>query len=330
MAVTTYGSISQRTAAWAAADMLSHAEPILVLERFGQSKPIPANKSEAVKFRRPVPFAPAITPLTEGVTPVAKAMVYEDVHVQLQQYGDYVEITDKVQDLAEDPVLKDATMLCGEQAAETCELLLWGVLRGGTNVFFQNGSARNAVNTPISLNKLRAVTRMLHRMRAKPVTKALSASPNYKTEAVAAAYICFAHTDCEADLRNLPSFTPVEQYGQSMKAFPHEVGKVENIRFILSPVLLPFVDAGGAKGAMRSTSGTAADVYPMVIVGADSYGLVPLKGKNAIEPKVLQPGQPRGGDPLGQRGSVGWKTWWAGARLNEAWMARLEVAVTEL
>ena len=31
MANTTYGTISQRTAAWAATEMLSHAEPILVL-----------------------------------------------------------------------------------------------------------------------------------------------------------------------------------------------------------------------------------------------------------------------------------------------------------
>jgi len=48
MATTTYGSISQRTAAWAATEMLQHAEPILVLSKFGQSKPLPKNKADTV------------------------------------------------------------------------------------------------------------------------------------------------------------------------------------------------------------------------------------------------------------------------------------------
>lgn len=48
MSATTYGSISQRTAAWAAVEMLAHAEPILVLSKFGQNKPLPRNKADTV------------------------------------------------------------------------------------------------------------------------------------------------------------------------------------------------------------------------------------------------------------------------------------------
>lgn len=328
--MTTYGSLSQRTAAWAAAEMLKNAEPVLVLQKFAQSKPIPKNKAEAVKFRRPVPFAPATTPLVEGVSPTAKAMAYTDVSVTLSQYGDVIGITDKVQDLAEDPVLKDATAQCGPQAAETTELITWGVLRGGTSVFYNNGIARNAVNTAITLGKLRAVIRFLRAQRAKEVTKMLAADVKFGTEPVAPAFIAFGHTDLEADIRNLTGFVPTEKYGQSMKALPYEVGKVEGIRFILSPMLDPFANAGGAKGSMKSTGGTNADVYPLVVVGAESYGVTPLKGAEAITPMVLPPGVPRSGDPLGQRGTVGWKTWFAAVRLNEAWMARIEVAVTDL
>jgi N4-gp56 family major capsid protein len=55
---------------------------------------------------------------------------------------------------------------------------------------------------------------------------------------------------------------------------------------------------------------------------------VPLKGKKAVTPMVLNPNKPRGGDNLGQRGSVGWKTYSNTVILNDAWMARLEAAVT--
>lgn len=328
MSITTYGSISQRTAAWASKEMLTHAMPIECLSKFALSKPIPKNVAEQAKFRRAIPFPPATTPLTEGVTPAGRALSYEDVSVTLAQYGDYVEITDKVMDMSEDPVLKDSSQLCGEQAAETIETLLWGVLRGGTSFAYANGAARNAVNTAISIGMIRNAVRALKAQRAKMVTEMLAGSPNYKTEPVGAAFFAFAHTDLETDLRAISGFTPVELYGQATKAVPYEVGKIESVRFVLSPVLTPFADAGGAKGTMKSTSGTSADVYPVVIVGKEAYANVALRGANAMTPMVLNPGVPRGGDPLGQRGTVGWKTYYAGLRLNESWMYRLEVAVT--
>lgn len=332
MATTTYGDISQRTAAWAATDMLSHAEPILVLSKFGQSKPLPKNKADTVKFRRPVPFAALSTPLAEGVTPTSQQMAYEDVTVQIKQWGAVVEITDVVADLSEDPVLSDANELCGEQAAETVELQTWGSIRAGTNVFYADGVSRAEVASPVSLAKQRAVTRGMKANRAKKVTTMVAASPNYSTEPVDAAFIAFAHTDLEADIRDMVGFTPTEKYG-SMKALPHEIGKVEDVRYILSPVLTKWADSGAAVATatgMISTGGANADVYPVVYVGKEFYGLIPLKGANAIKPMVLNPGSPRGGDPLGQLGSVGWKTYFVAKILNEGWGARLEVCASDL
>lgn len=330
MAQTTYGDISQRTAAYAAKDMLSHAEPILVLSKFGQNKPLPKNKADNVKFRRPIPFSNATTPLTEGVTPTTQQMQYEDVSVTIKQYGAVVEITDKVHDLSEDPVLKDATMLCGEQAAETIEVLTWSVLQGGTNVFYANGSARNTVNTAISLAKQRAVTRSLKANRGKKLTSMVSASPNYSTEPVDAAYIAFGHTDMEADIRDMTGFVPCEKYG-SMKALPYEVGKVEDVRYILSPVLSPILAAGsGTLNGMTSAGGANVDVYPVIYIAKEAFGVVPLKGKGAITPSVINPDTKTKDDPLGQRGYVGWKTYFEAVILNETWMARLECGATDV
>ena len=327
---TTYGDISQRTAAWVATEMLSHAEPILVLSKFGQHKEIPKNTADNAKFRRPIPFAAATVPLSEGVAPTPKQMAYEDVAVSLLQYGDVVEITDKVQDMSEDPVLKDASMLCGEQAAETVELLTWGVLKGGTAVQYANGTARTDVNTVISVDDIRAVTRTLKRNRGKAITSMLASSPNYATKGIEGGYVAFGHTDLEADLRQITGYKAVADYGQRQTLCPEEVGSVENIRFILSPLFEPWEDGGGAKGTMKSTSGTSADVYPVVVIAKEAFGLCPLKGSNSMKPMVLNPGIPRGGDPLGQKGTVGWKTYFAAVRLSEVWMVRIECAVTAI
>jgi len=327
--VSTYGDINQRTAAWAAAEMLSHAAPVEVLAKYGLTKPIPRNKANGASFRRANILPPALTPLTEGVQPTPGNITYTDVPVTLDQYGHVVSITDHVADMAEDPVLKDAAMLCGEQAAETIEILLWNVLRAGTSVDYANGALRTAVNTPITLGLQRAATRALKAARAKPITKMLSASPMTATEPVSDAYIGFGHTDLEADIRDMTGFLPAEKYSVT-KPMPYEIGKVEGVRYILTPVVTKFEDAGGAAGSMVSTSGTSADVYPVVIIGREAYGLTPLRGDQAIKPHVLQPDTPSKSDALGQVGYVGWKTYFAAARLNELWMTRLEVACTGL
>ncbi len=332
--MNTYGSISQRTAGFAVADMLDHAEAIFVLSKFGQTKEMPRNKADNMIFRRPVPFAPATTPLSEGVTPAAQTMSYEDVPVTMKQYGAWVKITDKVQDLSEDPVLKDATELCGEQAGETKEMLLWGVLKAGTSVAYANGTARNQVNTPVSVTLIQGATRFLNGQRAKKITSMMSSSPNYGTVSVMAGYIGFCHTDCDYDLGKLQGWKKIEDYGSKQPLCPEEIGTLDRVRFITSPLLVPFPDAGAAKGGsgtqMKSTTGTLADVYPIVIVAKNSYAHVPLKGKSAIVPKVKNPDEPDKTDPLGQWGFVSWKMWDAAVILNQLWMIRLEVAVTEL
>ena len=331
MVQTTYGDISQRTAYHAIADMLENVDPVLVLAKFGQTRPVPKNKSEAVKFRRAVTYEPALVPLAEGVTPSAHIQTFEDVAMTLKQWGDLVIITDKVNDLSEDPVLKIATEEAGKQAGATLEQVTYGVAKAGTSVYYANGTARNQVNTAVTLNKLRGVVRYLKRSKAKPFTKILGSSVNYGTKSVEASYIGICHTDCEADIRNLAGFKPVADYGSRTPVSEHELGSVENIRFVTSPDLDPFEAAGSATlNSMVSVGAAAVDVYPILILGMDAYGCCPLKGKESIVPSVINPDTKDKSDPLGQRGFVGWKAWFNAVRLNETWMARLEVGVTDI
>lgn len=332
MSGSTYGDINQRTAAWAATEMLEHARPIIVLSDYGQSKPLPKNKAEQVKFRRPVPYVVSTTQLTEGVTPSSHKTSYVDVPATMGQYGDLAEITDRVHDMAEDPVLRDMSVLSGEQAAETIEMVTWGVIKAGTNVVYSDAAdtARTDVGSAISLNAQRTATRFLRAQRGKKITSKMSSSVQYGTEAVDAAFIALGHTDLDSDIRDMPGYVPVEKYG-SMKPLPYEVGKVEDVRYVLTPLLEPFLNAGDtASGTGMTTSGTLVDVYPVVIIAKEAYGCIPLRGAGAIHPTVLNPGVPSKSDALGQRGYVGWKTWFVAVVLNQAWMVRLEVGATDL
>jgi N4-gp56 family major capsid protein len=329
MTQTLYGTINQRTAAYVQREMLKHAEPVIVLQKLALTKPIPMNTADTMKFRRPTPFSANTVPIAEGVTPTAQAMAYVDVSVQLAQYGGLVTVTDKVEDLCEDPVLNNAAELLGEQAGATAEQITYNVVKAGTTVAYANGTARNQVNTAITLNKIRAVIRTLKANKAKMLTRILDASPGYGTSAIEAGYIAVCHTDCEADIRGLAGFTPTAEYGSRKPISDYEFGSVENVRFLTSPDLGSFADAGGTKGSMKSTTGTSADVYPILFFGQDAFAVCPLKGKFALTPTVVS-AKPSDSDPLAQRSHVGYKFYFAAVILNQTWMDRLEVAVTDL
>ena len=328
--MTTYGDISPRTAAYAAKEMLKRAEPLLVLEKFGQARPLPKNSSTTIKFRRYEALDPTPMPLTEGVTPAGKKLSVTDVTATLQQYGDYVTITDVVQDTHEDPVLREAMATTGEQAAQMYELVRYGVLNGGTNAFYAGGATSRAnVASGFTLALQRQVTAALRRQNARPITSIVSASPNFGTHAIPSSYIAVCHVDLDSTLRDTKGFVSVENYGSDMQAMPGEIGSIEGVRYIGTTLAMPYADAGtGTATDWMSTGGSKPDVYPILYFAKDSYGLVPLKGKSAVSPMVLNPNTPRGGDPLGQRGSIGWKGYTTACILNDLWMARAEVLVS--
>lgn len=244
----------------------------------------------------------------------------------------WIQITDKIADLHEDRVLDDAMTALADQSASTKEMIIWGILRGGTQVFFSNGASRAVVNTPLDLDLIRAGVQTLKRNHAKKITSRLAAGPNIATEPVNSSFVLFGHIDLERDFRECNSFVPVEKYSQQKPLDDeNEIGKIEEVRIILSPQLTPFYAAGSATlQGMISQAGANVDVYPAILIARDAYGTVPLKGVSAVEMAVKNPKMGEPGDPLGQRGHVAWKMWYQAVRLNEQWMVRLEVAATQV
>ena len=328
--MNTTSDISNRQAAFAMAELLVRANPLLVFEKFGQVYVLPTNSTKIAKFRRFEALTATPTELTEGVTPTAKQLTVTDVTATMKQYGDLIIITDMVADTNEDNVLKQAVEVLGEQAAQVLEKMRYDVLKAGTNVYYANGSARTDVNTPLTLNLQRKITRALKRQNARQLTSYVKSTPSYGTQAITPAYVAVMHPDCEADLRNITKFVDAKDYGTTTP-FEGEIGSVESVRYIVSTVVEPFANGGGnAGGHVLSTTGTKADVYPVLFFAKDAYGIVPLKGKTSIVPTVLNPGQASKSDPLGQRGYVGWKAMQTACILNNAFMVRAEVACSVL
>ena len=353
MAIQNYGTVASRNLIRAAQGMLEHAQPITVLGDFGTQREMPQNSTDTLVFRRTLPFGattagttienttryvgtPDITAsnfvLAEGVTPNSNTISFQDVTVQLQQYGVLFKYSSKTEQLYEDDIPGEMVKLTGETLAEVMELVRYGVLKAGSTVIYANGSSRAAINTAISLNAIRKAARTLESNRARRVTSRLAPGVNFGTRAVQPAYVVFCHTDAVSDVRNLPGFTRVEEYGSFKPIHDREIGACEDFRFVSSPLLKSFLAAGASVGSsgMLSVGASSVDVYPFIVIGEDAWGQVALKGMSAIKPVVLKASQTNHANPLGQFGYVGASTWFATVRLNDAWMARIEAGVTAL
>jgi N4-gp56 family major capsid protein len=348
-----YSTVSSRNLIRAAMDMLEHAGTVTVLGDFGTQREMPRNQTDTLVFRRVLPFGavaagttlegtsryvatPVIAPsafvLAEGTTPTPNTITFQDITVTLQNYGILYKYSSKVELMYEDDIPGEMVKQTGETLGEAMELVRYGVLKAGSVVIYGNGTTRAGVNTAISLNVLRKAARTLESNRAKKVTQRIAPSVNFETAPIQPAFIVFVHTDMVADVRNLPGFVKVEEYGSFKPVHDREFGSCEDFRFVSSPLLAPFLAAGAAVGVsgMLSVGAANVDVYPSIVLAADAWGQVALKGMKAVTPTVLKPSTVNHANPLGMFGYVGANTWFAAVRLNEAWMARIETGVTAL
>lgn len=344
MAGATYDNPAQRIGK-IKGEILAHAVATEVLGITGMQRSLPKNQGQEIIFRRWLPYGATATDfntqnrpqadpvghlLVEGVTPSPDSLVPQDIPARVRQYGCLYQLTDWVSDTYEDDVPAEMKKQCGERIALVREMIRYGALKACTNRFYSGGSDRTGVNAKISLNLLRRISRNLQANHAERVTGILSPSINIKTSPVEASYLVFVHTDAESDVRDLPGFVKVAEYGSRKVVSPYEIGSVENFRFITSPELAPYLGAGAAIGSTGLLGGTNVDVYPFIVVGENAWGQLALRGADSIDPTYIPPGTKDKSDPLGQRGYIGAKFWMTCVLLNEGWMAVAEAGVSSL
>ncbi|EZP55873.1 N4-gp56 family major capsid protein [Delftia sp. RIT313] len=326
-------------------EILGHAVGVEVLGITGKQSAMPRNVGQTIVYRHYLPYGataadfntinrPLVSvnahELQEGVTPSADSLVPQDIEVKLREFGCLYQLTNRVADTYEDDVPAEMKKQCGERVGLLREMIRYGVIKSCANAFYSGGSSRNAVSGKITSNLLRKISRNLQANHSKRVTGILAPSANISTSPVEASYLVFVHTDADSDVRDLPKFTPVAEYGSRKVVSQYELGSVENFRFITSPELAPYANAGAAIGSTGLMGGTNVDVYPFIVVGEDAWGQVALRGDNALDPTYIPAGQKDKSDPLGQRGYVGTRFYMNCTLLNEGWMAVAEAGVSAL
>lgn len=347
MSIQNYGSPQTGRIDKFKGELLAHAMPVEVLGITGQNKKMPKNNGDNVVYRRWLPYGGVdnkwITTSNvdtfaqahqtqEGVTPNADTLTAVDVSVTLQEYSVLYAVSNKAVDLHEDDIPAEMKKQTGERVGLIREMVSYGAVKASTNAFYAGGTSRSTVDQPVRLSGLRKVAKSLMANHAKQITSILAPSASFNTAPIESGFLVFVSTDLEHDIRDLPGFVKVAEYGSRKPIHEMEIGSVERFRFISSPELAAYADSGAAIGStgLVSTTGSNIDVYPMIVCAEDAWGKVALRGMNSIDPTWIPPGQKDKNDPLGQRGYVGAKFYDAALILNQGWMAVYEVGTTDL
>lgn len=260
--VTTDSGLSAEMKTYYCDTLIDNAEPELVHDRFAQKRNIPKGKGKEIEFRKYDPLPKALTPITEGVTPKGRKLSMTTLTATVDQYGDFVEISDILDLTAIDNNLQEATVLLGAQAGRTLDTVTREVINGGSNVQYGEGSktgrhllvgGAESGNDYFTVRAVRKAVRFLKTMN----------TPRYE-----GSYWAIIHPDSSYDIQDDPDWKRPHEYKDTTNIYDDEIGKIAGVRFVETTEAKVFhaddLTAGARSLKVKSASGKVITVQEQI------------------------------------------------------------------
>lgn len=289
--------------------LIDNAKPNLVHSQFGQKRSVPKHGGKTVEFRKYSAFDKA-GKLQEGITPEGRSLSVSTITATLDQYGDYVAITDVVDMTAIDDNVVEATELLGDQAGLTLDSVPREVMNGGTNVLYAGGADGSiSLTTGLAVADVKRAATILRAANVKKIN---------------GSYVGIIHPYVSHDLRNDEEFIEAHKYAAVKELFEGEIGEIDGVRFVETSEAKIWHGYGALVGDeyMHAENGNA-DIFSTLILGADAYGCIEHENGN-LKHIFKSFGSGGTSDPLDQRCTCGWKAYQTAVRLAEERMVRIE------
>ena len=313
MAVNTTNTLTTTMQTYNDRKTLEIAKTKFVYAQFGQKKPLPRNSGKTISWRRYNLFTPNATTqaLTEGVVPTEQNLSQTTVNATVSQYGAYVKISDLLDMTALDSVVRDSSVLLGEQLGTVVDWVTRDAMLATTSVQYAGGAANtNAITSSsvMTVAEIRKAVRTLKKNKARPFNGGRGDH-----------FICIVSPDVAYDLQSDTDWKAVRQYQDKEAIYSGELGSMFGV---------VFVESTEAYFANNSASEPAA-IHHSLIFGADAYGIVDIEGSGGIKTYVKPAGSAGTSDPLNQISTVGAKVMaYAAKVLNPAWIIDIQTAAS--
>lgn len=313
MAVNTTNTLTTTMQTYNDRKTLETAKTKFVYAQFGQKKPLPRNSGKTISWRRYNLFTPNATTqaLTEGVVPTEQNLSQTTVNATVSQYGAYVKISDLLDMTALDSVVRDSSVLLGEQLGTVVDWVTRDAMLATTSVQYAGGAANtNAITSSsvMTVAEIRKAVRTLKKNKARPFNGGRGDH-----------FICIVSPDVAYDLQSDTDWKAVRQYQDKEAIYSGELGSMFGVVFVES------TEAYFA----ANTAEAPVTIHHSLIFGADAYGIVDIEGSGGIKTYVKPAGSAGTSDPLNQISTVGAKVMaYAAKVLNPAWIIDIQTAAS--
>jgi N4-gp56 family major capsid protein len=312
---TTTGIVDQyqRTFSKVLLERLIHS---LVLNQWAQKKPLPSNAgSKTIRFTR---YGEAkvdnIVELTEGVTPddsTNRVLETEKVDADLVQFGEILKFTDILSATELFNNMKEGTTVAGEDSA----------------LFFDQLIGKELASLPDTGSKVTryaAGTQYSDVTPTSPVTAVMfldiaTGLKKNKCPKIGGYYIGVVAPEVSRDVMRDTDWLEAAKYSNVMDLYNGEVGKLYGVRFV--ETTNPY------RSTIRYTAAyETGEKISSFVFGREAYGVPELsKGdiSSPFAPKMLIADGADKSDPLNQRKTLGWKSFYTATQLQAKWIGEL-------
>ena len=239
--VTTDSGLSAENKTFYDRALIEEAQPNLIHGQFGQKRPIPRNGGKRIQFRRYASLPKALKPLTEGVTPEGRKLSATALEAEVNQYGDFVCLSDVLDLTAIDNNVLEATKAVGRQAGLTLDTITRNVLQSGTNVYYCPKAAANGQTTPVTDRSGLDKTCVLTVDVVKKVAAMLKAA---NAPRIAGDYVCILHPYVAYDIMSDPHWEDMHKYCSPENMYEGEIGRIAGVRFVETSEAAVYKGAG--------------------------------------------------------------------------------------
>lgn len=351
--VTTQESLSAEMKTFYEDTLIDNAEPKLVHDQFGDKYPIPKNNGKTIEFRKYAALPKALTPLTEGVTPTGNNLSVSTKEATINQFGDYIKLSDMLQLTTIDDNVVQSTKLLGSQSGRTLDTITREIVNAGTNVIYADKADGSEVLSRKALTLDSELT-------VDTIFRAVAQLKSMNADGISGGeFVAIIHPFVSYALMRSDDWVSIHQYKNPENIYQGEIGTIGGVRFVESTEAKIFAEdgcpefyaltkdtkfvAGKTYYTKSSDTYSAASVTPggavtadtyyekhytaifsTLVIGAHAYAVTDVTG-GGLEHIIKQLGY--GDDPLNQRSSVGWKATKTAEILSDEYMVRIESCV---
>ena len=241
--------------------LLENTKPEMVHARDAQKRTLPEHNGKHVQFRRMVPYAAAIEPLKEGITPAGQEIRQTAFTAMVKPYGKHVEVTDELNYYLIDNMHQEVAKLLSDQATLSLDTIARNALHTGMNVQFANGKANRAAITAedkLTPAEIKKAVRTLKRANCKPFADGF--------------YHAIVHPDAVYDLTSSTDWVDIAKYQDKSKIERYELGTMYKVKFFESTNAMVYEGKTYLYGATASLTIASCDEVSRSVVVSEEIG----------------------------------------------------------